>query len=230
MSRWNFDKHDIQEVYREDTQGKKLHTPIQTKYVPPVKSEEKAEVHTYQTRKPMKWKEFKAMPKDLQVSYIEWLKSEYSVMTKTIAEELFHIHPEYLSMHTRKLGINSRYGKKRQSPTEEARWKKFLAGEAPATRKIYTAPASEFYVPDTATSVEVPNDPEFIPPVTPKPEQVIEQASPSSDICCKDIDVVFEGNVDDCMARLDKMVVALFPDKADVKISVTISSRKEGED
>lgn len=62
-------------------------------------------VNTYNLEKPMDWADFKAMPKDLQQSYIASLQSRFGVGTTTISKELFGLSAVSLRQHMTRHGL-----------------------------------------------------------------------------------------------------------------------------
>lgn len=62
-------------------------------------------VNTYNLEKPMTWEDFKAMPKDLQQSYIASLQSRFGVGTTTISKELFGLSAVSLRQHMTRHGL-----------------------------------------------------------------------------------------------------------------------------
>ena len=84
-------------------------------------------VKTYQLSKPMKWFDFKYMPKDLQIDYITELRDRYGASANVLAE-MFGVSHQAVSSKMRDLGIGAGRGVHRK--LDEEGWARFLAGEA----------------------------------------------------------------------------------------------------
>lgn len=63
-------------------------------------------VESYRLNDPMSWKEFKAMPDDIKITYIKLLRTKFNVDGKSIAEML-GIHPVSYSKEISRLGIST---------------------------------------------------------------------------------------------------------------------------
>ena len=85
------------------------------------------EVKSYRMNEPMKWKEFKAMPEDLQKAYILAIRSKYRVSDTKIFVELFGISQSNGKKVIAKLGIGTGRGVSRGEPDLEG-WRKWLRG------------------------------------------------------------------------------------------------------
>lgn len=73
-------------------------------------------VSTYNLEKPMTWEDFKAMPKDLQQSYIASLQSRFGVGTTTISKELFGLSAVSLRQYMTRHGLTYDSGFKGARP------------------------------------------------------------------------------------------------------------------
>lgn len=67
------------------------------------------EVKSYRLNEPMSWKEFKAMPDDIKVTYIKLLREKYGVSDTNIGKML-GVSQNGIASHLRKLGISSPKG------------------------------------------------------------------------------------------------------------------------
>ena len=85
------------------------------------------EIMQYKLNQPMKWKEFKSMPEDLQKEYIQKLASEKKARAKDVAEML-GIHKNYLSDYARTLfqGETPFTGTHQVNQSQE--WRDFIEG------------------------------------------------------------------------------------------------------
>lgn len=73
-------------------------------------------VNTYNLDRPMSWPDFKAMPKDLQQSYIASLQSRFGVGTTTISKELFGLSAVSLRQYMTRHGLTYDSGFKGARP------------------------------------------------------------------------------------------------------------------
>lgn len=84
---------------------------------------------TYKLDTPMKWDDFKAMPKDLQKQYIQNLRELY-LATDQMIGDMFHVHLSTVSVLRKKLGVFGKiplmYGK--ESECRAAKWAAFCNG------------------------------------------------------------------------------------------------------
>jgi hypothetical protein len=69
---------------------------------------------SYKLNSPMKWDEFKAMPDDLQVSYVKLLRQKFSVPDTHLAE-MFGTSKDGISFRFKKLGLNTGKTRKRKN-------------------------------------------------------------------------------------------------------------------
>ena len=85
------------------------------------------EIMQYKLNQPMKWKEFKSMPEDLQKEYIQKLASEKKARAIDIAEML-GVHKNYFSSIARALfqGETPFTGKHQVNQSQE--WRDFIEG------------------------------------------------------------------------------------------------------
>lgn len=87
------------------------------------------EIMTYDFGKPISWKDWKAMPDDLQVEYFNGLKKRFpNIPQSTMASDLFHVAGNTLSIELSRLGISGVRGGHKPMPSVETRnaWKKWI--------------------------------------------------------------------------------------------------------
>lgn len=92
------------------------------------------EIMEYKLNQPMKWKEFKSMPEDLQKEYIKKLASEKKARSVDIAEML-GVHKNYFSKHARTLfqGETPFTGTHQVNQSQE--WRDFIEGNITTSEK-----------------------------------------------------------------------------------------------
>lgn len=96
------------------------------------KKELNGEVHIMNIHKPIEFHAFKAMSKDLQQEYLDWLVDTFGVPGAIIARELFKIYHTTLYKYIRENNLKNPFsrsynGTRRQYNRDG--WKKFLYGE-----------------------------------------------------------------------------------------------------
>lgn len=91
--------------------------------------ERNGQVMEYNMSKPMKWKDFKYMPQDLQQQYLVGLRDKHGATQKAVAEML-GITPNAFSTYLRNKGVSVFPKNGGKSPGNE--WEAFLRGESPA--------------------------------------------------------------------------------------------------
>lgn len=88
------------------------------------------EVQAYKLNDPMKWDEFKAMPGDLQVSYVKLLRERFDAPDRNIGE-MMGVSKDTISRYLQQLGIS---GCKRRHGWNKEAWLAFVHG-VPAENK-----------------------------------------------------------------------------------------------
>ena len=84
------------------------------------------EMETYNLNRPIEWKVFKRMNKELQNEYLEKLRKEYCV-SKANLVELFNVSRSTLFRYFEEAGIDVRFGVgPRMSADQRNRWDEFL--------------------------------------------------------------------------------------------------------
>lgn len=86
------------------------------------------EMKSYNLNKPMTWTDLRAMPKDLQITYIKKLRNNYDVPNAVLAES-FDISQSYISQFLASLGLGSglNAGAKRKGWRKSEKAKRFYA-------------------------------------------------------------------------------------------------------
>lgn len=94
------------------------------------------EIMQYKLNQPMKWKEFKSMPEDLQKEYIQKLASEKKARAIDIAEML-GVHKNYFSKHARTLFQGETPFTRTHQVNQSQEWRDFIEGNitTPEERK-----------------------------------------------------------------------------------------------
>jgi hypothetical protein len=72
------------------------------------------ECKSYRLNKPMTWTEFKAMPDDIQITYVKLLRQKFSVPDRKLAE-MFGTSKDGISFRFKKLGLNEGKTRKRKN-------------------------------------------------------------------------------------------------------------------
>ena len=96
------------------------------------------EVKTYNMNAPMAWAEFKEMPDDLKVTYLNRLADEYQANQKMIAG-MFGVTPVTVHKICRALGVAAKNAHIRGSGIaveRDSRWAAFLNGGIPAAEPV----------------------------------------------------------------------------------------------
>lgn len=124
--------------------------------------ERNGEVMIYNPNKPMKWNDFRALPKDIQQMYIAKLQDTYSASASMLAT-MFDVSPNCVSSYARKHGLTLILDGNRRSRQKLEAWRQFCNGE-------HDVSGQEIAPPETADEpVEaVPDEPD----VDVKPEPI----------------------------------------------------------
>lgn len=121
---------EIEEVYREDTIGRRYHTPIKSKKGTAYKEPPPAEVVSVKLNAPMNRDEFKKLNDSLKVTYIQHLRKVFGCTSTQIAEMLGY-NPSHFSTLISKLNLKGLF-KGRPTKKQVTAWKKFLKSAEPA--------------------------------------------------------------------------------------------------
>ena len=92
------------------------------------------EIMQYKLNQPMKWKEFKSMPEDLQKEYIQKLASEKKARAIDIAEML-GVHKNYFSKHARTLFQGKTPFTRTHQVNQSQEWRDFIEGNITTTEE-----------------------------------------------------------------------------------------------
>jgi len=132
---------DELEVYREDNSsngsGRKIprkHVPIKQKGfgLPSDHMTEKqlhnlnGKMKSYRLTEPKRWDEFKSMPLDIQLEYLEYLDLAFGMNMCNLAD-MFGIADSTLHIYLRKSGIKFKPTQRRMRPDQSRAWRAFVA-------------------------------------------------------------------------------------------------------
>lgn len=88
------------------------------------------EVICMNIRKPMTYKYFKTLPKDLQEEFLDYVVSTFHVTAEILCKEMFNITAPGLRNYIRTKNMKSPWTRGQHMPQfDRERWEKFLAGE-----------------------------------------------------------------------------------------------------
>lgn len=121
---------DIQEVYMEDTVGRKYRAPIVSKRAGESKGEN-GEMTTLNLNEPISKSEFRKLSDALKVMYIQNLHKTYGVTMKQIAEMLGYNVSHFSSSVISRLNLKGQFKGRRPTQKQLALWKKFLKSAEP---------------------------------------------------------------------------------------------------
>lgn len=110
--------------------SKSTKCPLSTDHMTRKQWEERnGPVMSYNLSKPMKWGEFKKLPEDSQVSYLEGLVSKYGATSAWISQ-MMGVGFSTMSRYTNRPGFGFKF-KMARRPTQEQKvaWDAFVAGE-----------------------------------------------------------------------------------------------------
>lgn len=135
---------DAEYLFRQDCREKKItahsankkvrHTGCRLPSDFMTQREKKAlngEVCIMNIRKPMTYKYFKTLPKDLQQEFLDWIVNTFGVSQKDVCKEMLSVAPPNLHIYIKKVGLKSPFAKNgiANVPYNREAWLKFLAGE-----------------------------------------------------------------------------------------------------
>ena len=127
---------DIQEVYQEDTIGRKYYTPIVSKKNTYSKPPKPAQVSTFNFNKPMSRDEFLKLDKSLQVMYIKYLNEQYGATAVQISEMLGYSVKLFRDKVMNPLGLKGCFKRGgRMSKEKMDRWQSFLGDKQESATK-----------------------------------------------------------------------------------------------
>ena len=124
------------------------------------------ECKSYRLNEPMSWAEFKAMPDDIQITYVKLLRQKFNVPDKKLAE-MFGTSKDGISFRFKKLGISMGKRQKRTNWDSEGFYA-WLHG----VNKLPTT------VPEEPTEVPVIEEVPIEEPIQEEPEVFVEDDLP----------------------------------------------------
>lgn len=124
---------EIQEVYKEDTVGRKYFRPIiNKKLADSIGSNGK--VKTLKFNRPMPKSEFKNLNDDLKIIYLKYLRETYGATLTQVAEMLGYNVSYFSSKFVSRLKLKGLF-KGHPSQEQAARWEEFLQNGNPEKQK-----------------------------------------------------------------------------------------------
>lgn len=97
-------------------------------------------VMTYAMNQPMSWRDFKAMPLDLQQAYLDGLHNRFGCGASNIGSDLFGMNKASLCNYARKVGLKPIATKgNRMTESDRVRWEEWLnppAGNEEAPERV----------------------------------------------------------------------------------------------
>lgn len=137
---------DIQEVYKEDTVGRKYHTPIITKKNNNIPAEPPAtEAITINLNAPISRNEFKKISDSLKILYIKNIRQKYGASAGQIAQMLGYTQSHFSTAVVTRLNLKGLFrSRPKQTKKQQTEWKKFLKNgiedqKAPTTKSSVPA-------------------------------------------------------------------------------------------
>lgn len=127
---------DIEEVYREDTIGRRYHVPTKTKKGTVQREEPPSEVISLQLNSPMSKEEFKNLTDSLKIVYIRHLRKTFSCTQAQVAAMLGY-NSSHFSTMVSKLNQKGLF-KRGEQPTRKqiTAWNKFLKSASNASDDV----------------------------------------------------------------------------------------------
>lgn len=160
------------------------------------------EVKSYRLNEPMSWKEFKAMPDDIKVTYVKLLREKFHCIDSAIAE-MMGIHKATFHNEMNRLGIMVGGKGRRKWEDKDAFWAWASGARIPVEEAKEETPAEETVAEEENAPVEV-SEPEA------EPVRELKKAIPCTG------SMVYEGKVEEVMNS-----VAALLGNAYVHISIT---------
>lgn len=172
---------DAQWLFKEDSKEKKItarsarkkarHTgcKLPSDYMTSKQKRQlNGEVKIMNVRKPMTYKYFKTLPKDLQEEFLDYVVSTFHVTAEILCKELFNISAPGLRNYIRTKNMKSPWTRGQHMPQFDREcWEKFLAGEE--VEELQNAPESpqndlcETNTGSEGTDITVENEPQNAP-------------------------------------------------------------------
>lgn len=141
---------DIEEVYRDDTIGRRYHVPTKSKKGTVLRKEPPSEVVSLQLNSPMSREEFNKLTDSLKVIYLKHLRETFACTSTQVAEMLGY-NTSHFSTLTSKLNQKGLF-KRGERPTKKqvVAWNKFLKSAESSSEKVFK---SEFKKQDSPMSM-----------------------------------------------------------------------------
>lgn len=165
------------------------------------------EVKSYRLNEPMSWKEFKAMPDDIKVTYVKLLREKFHCFDSAIAE-MMGINKVTFSQEIKRLGLGygTKHGGNRKWEDKDAFYAWVSGARIPVEEAKEETPAEEeVTVAEEETAPVEVNEPEA------EPVRELKKAIPCTG------NMVYEGKVEEVMNS-----VAALLGNAYVHISITL--------
>lgn len=102
------------------------------------------EVKTYRLREPMTWEQFKAMPDDLKVEYIEKIRKNFNAPDAYIAELMFNITGTYFGQCISKIGLKRNNHDRDWDATGFLAWLNMVAVDVNTDKTTPDEPIEDF--------------------------------------------------------------------------------------
>lgn len=118
--------NEIREVYKEDTIGRKYHTPITTKKSTKTVDENPSEEVTIKLDEPMNYQEFKGLDDVVKKLYLKHLVEKYNVTASMVAEMFGIANNTFSTNVSSRLKVNDLFKHPRPNTEQIKAWDKFL--------------------------------------------------------------------------------------------------------
>lgn len=116
---------ELEEVYREDTIGRRYHTPTKSKKGTVIREEPPSEVSSLNLNTPISKEEFRNLSDSLKVIYIQHLRKTFCCTSAQMADMLGY-NQSHFSTLVSKLNLKGLFKKGRPNKKQKAEWRKFL--------------------------------------------------------------------------------------------------------
>lgn len=177
-------------------------------------------VMTYNTRRPMTWKEFKKMPTDLQKQYLLWLSFTFRVSRAALAD-MFECAPKTVDRFLEEHNIDMGFARGRKMTEEQhAAFNRFRYG-IPEPDEAEPATAE----PDAAPAHDSDFNAEEVRPVFP------ELAAPKTDVHVHELNLMLDGYVgDDLAGKILRVAGSVFHEGTPVRVGLRITTVTDREE
>lgn len=128
---------EIEEVYRDDTIGRRYHTPTKSKKGTVCRQEPPSEVISLQLNSPMNKEEFSKLTDSLKVIYLQHLRKTFACSSTQVAEMLGYNSSHFCTL-TSKLNQKGLFQRgKRPTKKQIMAWNKFLKNSEPHSENVF---------------------------------------------------------------------------------------------